>query len=325
MAGTMMTWSIHKWLQGTSTVGDVVVVSALSFRILHGSRELALSLVEASQHLGIVRETLGVIAAPHDPEDAPNPVPFVRGTGTIQLDAVDFAYPDGTQVLRNFSLDIPAGQRLGMVGPSGSGKSTVLALVQRLQDVQAGAVRVDGQDLRSVQQDSLRDAIAVVPQEILLLHRTIGENLRYGRPAASDEEVRAIARAAYCDEFISRLPQGYETVVGERGARLSGGQRQRVGIARALLKGAHFLLLDEATSALDTASERQIQAAIAHLMRARTVVAVAHRLSTVSSFDRVVVLVQGRIVEDGPPCRLRHAGGLYEQLWNAQAKGQETA
>lgn len=324
MAGTMMTWSIQKWLEGTSTAGDVVVVSALSFRILHGSRELALALVEASQHLGVVREMLGVIAVPQDPKDAPDALPFRPDAGHIALADVEFAYPDGTRVLNGFSLGIPAGQRIGIVGPSGSGKSTLLALMQRLQDVQSGSVCIDGQDVRRVRQDSLRAAIAVVPQEISLMHRSIRENLLYGRPDAPDEELRAAARAAHCEEFIAELPDGYDTVVGERGARLSGGQRQRVGIARAMLKNASILLLDEATSALDTASERKIQAALNRLMRGRTVVAVAHRLSTVAGFDRVIVLVQGRIVEDGPPWRLKHAGGIYEQLWNAQAKGQET-
>jgi ATP-binding cassette subfamily B protein len=324
MAGTMMTWSIQKWLADTGTAGDVVVVSALSFRILHGSRELALSLVEASQQMGVVRDMLSVLGVPQQPRDAPDAAPFVAGAGGIALQAVAFAYPGGAQVLDGFSLDIPPGQRIGIVGPSGSGKSTLLALVQRLHDVGSGAVCIDGQDVRRVRQDSLRAAIAAVPQEISLLHRSIGENLRYGRPDASEEELRAAARAAHCEEFIAELPQGYDTVVGERGARLSGGQRQRVGIARAMLKDASILLLDEATSALDSASERQIQAALRRAMRGRTVIVVAHRLSTVAGLDRVIVLVHGRIVEDGPPARLKHAGGMYERLWNAQAQGQET-
>jgi ATP-binding cassette subfamily B protein len=228
-------------------------------------------------------------------------------------------------VLENFSLHIPARQRVGVVGPSGSGKSTLVALVQRLYDVQAGAILLDGQDVRSVSQDSLRANVAVVPQEISLLHRSLRENLRYGRPDATDEEVERAARDAHCEDFIDELPHGYETLVGERGVRLSGGQRQRVCIARAMLKNAPIFLLDEATSALDTAAERRIHAALHRLMAGHTVVAVAHRVSTVASLDRIVVLKHGRVVEDGPPERLRHAGGLYEQLWKAQSTGQETA
>lgn len=325
MTGTMMTWSIHRWLEGTSTAGDVVLVSALSFRILHGSRELALAFVEATQHVGVLREMLGVIAIPHDPQDAPGAKAFQPGAGSIRLQDVDFAYRDGSPVLKNFSLDIPAGQRVGIVGPSGSGKSTLLGLIQRLHDVQAGAVIVDGQDVRTVSQESLRAAIAVVPQEISLLHRSISQNLRYGRPDATDAELKAVAEAAHVDEFVRDFPQGYETLVGERGVRLSGGQRQRVGIARAMLKDTSIFLLDEATSALDTAAERQIHAALHRAMEGRTVVAVAHRLSTVASFDRIVVLCQGRVVEDGHPEQLRRAGGLYQRLWNAQAKGQNVA
>lgn len=324
MTGTMMTWSIHRWLEGTSTAGDVVLVSTLSFRILHGSRELALAYVEATQHVGVLREMLRVIAVPHDPADAPGAAPL-RPAASIRLEGVDFSYPDGMQVLKSFSLHIPAGQRVGVVGPSGSGKSTLLALVQRLYDVQAGAILLDGQDVRTVSQDSLRESICVVPQEISLLHRSIRDNLRYGRPEATDEELETVACAAHCEDFINELPHGYDTLVGERGVRLSGGQRQRVGIARAMLKNAPILLLDEATSALDTAAERRIHAALHRLMAGHTVVAVAHRLSTVASLDRIIVLHQGRVVEDGPPERLRHAGGLYEQLWKAQAKGQETA
>jgi ATP-binding cassette subfamily B protein len=301
------------------------VVSALSFRILHGSRELALALIESTQQLGVIREMLQVVAVPRVPDEHPGAPPFKPGPGGIRLRNVSFSYPDGTQVLRRLDLDIAPGQRVGIVGPSGSGKTTLLGLVQRLQDVQGGEVLIDGQNVAHVTLDSLRRAIAVVPQEISLLHRTMRENLVYGRPEAPEDQLRQAARAAYCEEFIRELPQGYDTVVGERGARLSGGQRQRVGIARAMLKNAPILLLDEATSALDSASERKIQLALDRLIRGRTVIAVAHRLSTVATFDRVLVLVDGEIVEDGTPDRLRHAGGLYQRLWAAQARGQETA
>jgi ATP-binding cassette subfamily B protein len=204
------------------------------------------------------------------------------------------------------------------VGPSGAGKSTLISLLQRLVDVDHGRVLIDDQDIRGMRQDSLRAAIAVVPQEISLFHRSVLENIRYARPEASDEDVRAAARAARCDDFILGLPQGYETIVGERGTKLSGGQRQRLGIARALLKNAPIIVLDEATSALDSASELEIQRALDTLMRGRTVLAIAHRLSTVAKFDRVVVLEQGRIVEDGPPTELRRRESLFADMCRMQ-------
>jgi ATP-binding cassette subfamily B protein len=226
-------------------------------------------------------------------------------------------------VFRNFNLDIPAGQKIGLVGPSGAGKSTLISLIQRLDDVQAGRILIDSQPVTEVTQDSLRARIAVVPQDIALFHRSVLENIRYGRPEATDKDVYKAARDAYCDDFIRELPQGYDTIVGERGVRLSGGQRQRLGIARAFLKNAPILILDEATSALDTQSEREIQMALAELMRGRTVVAIAHRLSTVASFDRIVVLVDGKIAEDGPPSILKEEGGMFEDLWRLQVKGFE--
>jgi ATP-binding cassette subfamily B protein len=251
--------------------------------------------------------------------DRPNARPFVPKGGAIEFENVWYAYPDRRRVFRDFSLCIPAGQKIGIVGPSGAGKSTLAALVQRVDDVERGRVLIDGQDVVEVQQDSLRAAVAIVPQEISLFHRSLLENIRYGRPDATDEEVFAAARAAYCDGFIRSLPHGYDTVVGERGAKLSGGQRQRVGLARAILKDAPILILDEATSSLDTESEMLIQRAVAEMTRGRTVLAVAHRLSTLAGFDRIVVLVDGRVVEDGSPGQLRRNGGVFDALWRRQA------
>ena len=325
MAGTMLVWAVASWRAGNSTPGDVVLVSALTFRILHGSRDLALAAVEATQQLGVIGEMLNVVSVPHRVADRSDAVPFIAGPGAIRFRDVRFRYPRGKAVFERLNLDIPSGQRIGIVGPSGAGKSTLLALIQRLDDVQEGEVLVDGQRVDRVTQDSLRQSIAVVPQDIALLHRSLRENIRYGRPQASDEEVRAAASAAFCDEFILTLPEGLDTLVGERGTRLSGGQRQRIGLARAFLKDAPILLLDEATSALDSTSERQVQAALLRLMRDRTVVAVAHRLSTVASFDRVVVVVDGSIVEDGPPDRLLRDGGVFDRLWKVQARGFEAA
>ena len=319
MAGGMLVWVVQLWQAGSATAGDVVLVSALTFRILHGSRNLALALVDTIQQLAAIADTLNIIVQPHalgDPEAG-----LALAQGEIEVRDASFAYPTGRKVFEHFNLHIPAGQKVGIVGRSGAGKSTLLALIQRLDDVQGGAVLIDGQDLREVSQDSLRDRLAVVPQEAALFNRSIRENIRYGRPSATDEEVTEAARHAFCDAFIRELPQGYDTPVGERGVMLSGGQRQRLGIARAFLKDAPILILDEATSALDSRSEAEIQTALVDLMTGRTVVAVAHRLSTLASFDRIVVLKDGQIVEDGSPSELRRLGGLFATVWNLQVGG----
>jgi ATP-binding cassette subfamily B protein len=217
-------------------------------------------------------------------------------------------------VFGGFDLTIEAGRRTGLVGPSGGGKSTVLALLQRFHDPDEGRVLIDGQDIAWITQESLRRAISVVPQEISLLHRSILDNIRYGRPDATDQEVRAAAEAARCHDFIEAMPAGFSTIVGDRGARLSGGQRQRIAIARAILKDSPIVLLDEATSALDAESEEQIRQALDRLMEHRTVIAIAHRLSTLRSFDRIVVLDHGRIVQDGAPDALARTPGAYRDL-----------
>jgi ATP-binding cassette subfamily B protein len=320
MAGTMLFWALYSWRKGTLSTGDVVVVSALAFRILHGSRDLALALVGTAQQFGVIAEMLSVVAQPHGMKDAVDAKPYVPGGGAIEFDNVDYAYPDGHVVFRKLNLSIPAGQKLGVVGPSGAGKSTLLALLQRLDDTRGGSISLDGQPLRSLTRDSLRQAIAVVPQDVPLFRRTVMENIRYGRPDATDEEVYEAARLANCDEFIEALPNGYHTLLVERGASLSGGQRQRLSMARAFLKNAPILVLDEATSSLDSRSEERVQQALTELMRHRTVLAAAHRLSTLSAFDRIIVLDEGRIVEDGSPEVLRARGGLFSTLWRMQSK-----
>jgi ATP-binding cassette subfamily B protein len=326
MAATMLTWAIHSWTAGRVSAGDVVVLSALTFRILHGSRDLALALVECSQQLGVIREMLGVVSQPHSVTDTENAAELRVTSAEIRLEKLQFRYDETspTPVLDALELHIPPGQRIGIVGPSGAGKSTLVALLQRLADPQGGRIAINGQDIAGLTQDSLRNAIAVVPQEVLLFHRSVLENIRFGRPEASNEEVFRAARNANCDVFIHALPLGYDTVVGERGSRLSGGQRQRIGIARALLKDAPILILDEATSALDSASEAEIQLALDGLMQGRTVIAVAHRLATVIGFDRIVVLRNGRLVEDGTPAQLRGSGGVFAAMWKLQSEGMET-
>ncbi len=321
MAGSMLLWSVSDWRRGALTAGDVVVVSALTFRILHGARELAFALVGTSQQFGAIAATLRAIGRVHAVRDPATPRAPAAVRGVLALEHVSYRYANGQRVFDDFSLVVPAGQRVGIVGPSGAGKSTLLALIQRLDDVQGGRILLDGRPIAELTQDVLRDCLAVVPQDVALFHRTVMENLRYGRADASDDEVVAAARAAFCDGFIRALPHGYDTLVGERGVRLSGGQRQRLSLARAFLKNAPVLLLDEATAALDTHSEREIQHALAQLMRGRTVLAVAHRLATISSFDRVVVLADGRIVEDGDPHALRARRGLFGSMWRLQAEG----
>jgi len=324
MAGSMLIWAVEGWRTGARMPGDVVVISALTFRILHGSRELALSLVDASQQFGVIADMLRAVAVPHQVADQRGAAPLRPGPGRICLEGVSFSYANKVPIFSALNLAIPAGQRVGVVGPSGAGKSTLIRLLSRVADPIEGCVLIDGQVIARVQLETVRRAIAVVPQDVNLLHRSIMENLRYGRPDATDSQVMAAAADAHCDGFIRELPDGYNTVVGERGTRLSGGQRQRIGIARAMLKNARILLLDEATSALDSESEDEIQRALMRLMRGRTVVAVAHRLSTVSSFDRILVMVDGHIVEDGPPDRLRGERGVYARLWELQAEGFET-
>jgi ATP-binding cassette subfamily B protein len=322
MAGGMLAWALLEWRAGSVTAGDVVMVSALTFRILHGSRDLALALVDAAQQMGAIAETLRIIIQPYALLDVDTELSTSQGN--IELVDVGYQYPGGRRVFEHLSLFIPAGQRVGIVGSSGAGKSTLIGLIQRLDDVSSGIILIDQRDIRTVSQDSLRRQISVVPQEAALFNRSIYENIRYGRPDADHEEVLAAARHAYCDEFIRQLPQGYETLVGERGVMLSGGQRQRLGLARAFLKAAPVLILDEATSALDSQSEAIIKTALGDLMKNRTVLAVAHRLYTVANFDRVIVLQDGRVVEDGSPGDLLHNGGAYEALWVAQALPQKS-
>ncbi len=322
MAGGMLSWAVHLWSVGQITPGDVVVVSTLTFRILNSSRDLALSLVETAQYVGYIEDTLKVIAQPQSVVDAPRAKPLVTRGGTVEFRNVSFSYGDNrSNTLHELNLRIPAGQKVGIVGTSGAGKSTLIHLLQRLYDVQSGEVLIDGQPLTEVGQDSLRAALAVVPQEITLFHRTLMENIRFARPDATDEEVYAAARAACCDGFIRATPEGYHTLVGERGMKLSGGQRQRIGIARAFLKDAPIIILDEATSALDTESEMEIQRSLVRLMHGRTVIAVAHRLSTLTAFDRIIVVQGGQIVEDGTATELRQRGGLFETMWRLQAEG----
>ena len=321
MAGGMLIWSLHLWSKGKISPGDVILSVAVSLRILQGSRDLAFAAVNATQFISRIADAIQVIGEDHKVVDRFGARQLVQVGGSIAFENIDFSYPGGREVLRGFTLRIEPGQRVGLVGPSGAGKSTIISLVQRLFDIDGGRLLIDGQDLRTMTQDSLRAAIAVVPQEVSLFHRSVLENIRYAKPEASDEAVLAAAKAARCDDFIHALPQGYATIVGERGAKLSGGQRQRLGIARALLKDAPIIVLDEATSALDTEVELEIQQALAAVMKGRTVLAIAQRLSTVAKFDQLVVLREGRIVEQGTPAELRRRRGLFDRMCRLQEEG----
>jgi ATP-binding cassette, subfamily B, bacterial len=313
LALSLLAWAIMLWERGAATTGDVVLICTLGLSVLHATRDLAVALVDITQHVARLSEALATLLVPHDLRDHPEAAPLVRRGANVKFENVYFRYGEGQQIFEDLNLSFTPGERVGLVGRSGGGKSTLFALLQRFYDVQDGRILMDGQDIARVTQESLREAIGVVPQDISLFHRSVMENIRYGKPDASDDEVRDAAFAARCD-FIEALPAGMRTLVGERGIKLSGGQRQRIAIARAFLKNAPLLLLDEATSALDSESEEAIREALGRLMHGRTVIAIAHRLSTVRSFDRVIVLQLGKVVQDGAPDILVRREGLYRQL-----------
>ncbi|WP_441244505.1 ABC transporter ATP-binding protein [Tardiphaga sp. 768_D3_N2_1] len=309
----LLAWAIMLWQRGGASTGDVVLICTLGLSILHATRDLAVALVDVTQHVARLSEALSTLLVPHELSDHPEAEPLVKSGAAIAFNNISFRYPGGLQVFDKFTLRLDAGQRVGLVGQSGGGKSSLFVLLQRFYDVQEGSITIDGQDISRVTQHSLRHAISVVPQDISLFHRSIMENIRYGRPEATDDEVLRAAIAARCD-FVETLPEGLHTMVGDRGVKLSGGQRQRIAIARAFLKDAPILLLDEATAALDSESEEAIREALSRLMRGRTVIAIAHRLATLRNFDRVVMLQSGEIIEDGKPDNLMQAQGPYRDL-----------
>ena len=310
---TLLAWAIVLWQRGGASTGDVVLVCTLGLSILNATRDLAVALVDVTQHVARLTEAIATLLLPHELRDHPEAEPLVKSGAAIAFNNISFRYPGGLQVFDKFNLRIQPGQRVGLVGQSGGGKSSLFVLLQRFYDVQHGSITVDGQDISRVTQQSLRQAISVVPQDISLFHRSIMENIRYGRPSATDAEVLRAAIAARCD-FVETLPEGLATMVGDRGVKLSGGQRQRIAIARAFVKDAPILLLDEATAALDSESEEAIREALGRLMRGRTVITIAHRLATLRNFDRVVMLKAGKIIEDGPPDRLMQGQGPYREL-----------
>ncbi|HEX7936610.1 MAG TPA: ABC transporter ATP-binding protein [Paraburkholderia sp.] len=311
LSAGVLGWTVWLWTQGRATTGDVVLVGSLGFAILHGSRDVAVAFVDLTQHVARLAEASQTLLTPYSMPEAPKATPLAVQQATVDFDKVSFAYPERRAVLHDLTLHIAAGERVGLVGPSGAGKSTVLALLQHFYEPRAGRVLVSGQEISHVTLESLQAAISVVPQDVALFHRSLLENIRYGCPDASEADVRRACEDASCMDFIAALPEGLNAIAGDRGTKLSGGQRQRIAIARAILKDSPILLLDEATSALDTASEIAIQAALERLMKNRTVIAIAHRLSTLQSFDRIVVMHRGRVVQEGTPVQLARVPGIY--------------
>jgi ATP-binding cassette subfamily B protein len=333
--------------EGSSRVAIMVIVQIATivistFMVINGSITLAIAIFMLAymQRIGSQLFVLGDIINGYDQAfldaqpmtemllaenivtDNNNASRLHVASPTIDFQNISYHYPDGNiDVLDKINLKIPAGQKVGMVGHSGAGKSTIVQLLLRFSDVTGGAIVIDGQDIRKVTQESLRENISYVPQEPLMFHRSLRENISYGKPNATDEEIVAAASKAHAMEFIKKMPHGLDTTVGERGIKLSGGQRQRIAIARAILKDAPILVLDEATSALDSESEKLIQASLDTLMKGRTSIVIAHRLSTIAKLDRIIVLDNGKIVEDGTHGQLLKNSGIYATLWNHQSGG----
>lgn len=303
------------------SVGDFTFVISLSISILWNLWFLASQFVSFSEQIGFCRQALSIITQPHEIVDAVDAKPLVISKGRIEFDDVTFHYDEGAHLFNNKSIVIEAGQKVGLVGFTGSGKSSFVNLILRLFEVESGEITIDGQNINQVTQQSLRENIALIPQDISLFHRSLMENIHFGNPNTTEQEVIEIAKKAHCHEFISQLADGYQTLVGERGIKLSGGQRQRIAIARAMLKNAPILILDEATSSLDSVTEKYIQDALDLLMHDKTTIVIAHRLSTLSKMDRILVLDNGKIIEDGTHDELVAKGGHYARMWHMQAGG----
>jgi ATP-binding cassette subfamily B protein len=313
--------NIRLWYNGTISLGMFVLIQTYMFNLFDVLWNLGRSLTKAMKAMTDMQEVVDIFDTPIDIKDSHKPEKLKINDGHIVFEDVSFSYKGGMAVLRDFNIDILAGERIGFVGHSGAGKSTITRLLLRFSDIRKGNIIIDGQNIKNITQNDLRSKISYVPQESILFHRTIRENIAYGKPEASEKEIIEVAKKAHADEFISKLPQGYDTLVGERGVKLSGGERQRVAIARAMLKDAPILMLDEATSSLDSISEHYIQDAFNELMKGKTTIVIAHRLSTIQKMDRIIVLDQGEIVEQGTHKELLAKKGFYAKLWDHQTGG----
>ncbi len=315
-------YAIKYWGKGLITIGTFVLAQTYIIGLsqqLWGLNKIVRNLY---QSFADSKEMVDILVTKHEIQDAPDATKLSVNSGEISFKDVSFDFGKGNEVLSDLNITIKAGEKVAMVGPSGAGKTTFVRLIMRLYNLTNGSISVDGQDISKVTQESLRGSISFVPQDPLLFHRTLMENIRYGRRDATDEEVKEAARLAHCDEFIEKLPLQYETFVGERGIKLSGGERQRVAIARAILKKAPILIFDEATSSLDSYSESLIQDALENLMKNATTIVIAHRLSTVKKMDRIISMENGKIVEDGTHDELANKeSGLYKKLWDLQVSG----
>jgi ATP-binding cassette subfamily B protein len=309
------------WQRSLITTGDLVFVFDVSFIIMTQIWYLCHAIAELYREMGTANQAISLLSEPIEVQDVPGAKPLLVTEGAIEFQNVTFHYNQGKKVFENKSVIINPKERIGLVGFSGSGKTTFIHLILRFFNVESGRILIDGQNISQVSQDSLRRSISMIPQDTTLFHRSILENIRYGNLDASDEEVFAASKKACCDEFISLLPEGYATMVGERGIKLSGGQRQRIAIARAILKNAKLVILDEATSQLDSLTEETIQKSLMDLMESKTTIVIAHRLSTLLNMDRILVFAQGKIVEDGTHDELVARNGLYKSMWDAQVGG----
>lgn len=321
MRGVVIAFALYLWSQGKATAGDITFVLTAFFMLQGYLRDVGMHIRNLQRSVNDMEELVQIEAEPYGIADKPNAPAIQISNGEIRFDKVTFHYGNHEAALyRDFSVKIEAGERVGLVGHSGSGKTTFVKLIQRLYDVSDGAIKIDGQNIAHVTQASLRSQIAIVQQEPILFHRTLAENIAYARPGATQAEVEEAARLASAHDFISRLPKGYATLVGERGVKLSGGERQRVAIARAFLANAPILILDEATSSLDSESEVLIQQAMERLMIGRTTLVIAHRLSTVRALDRLLVFDKGKVLEEGDhDALIRKPGGIYRRLFERQA------
>lgn len=317
----VMMLSVHLWLNGLITVGDFALIQAYLISVFIRVWDLGRTIRKTYEAVADAKEMVEIMQTRHEIRDRRSAKPIKIKRAAIAFNKVFFCYGKSRQVLDGFTLAIRPKEKVALVGPSGAGKSTVVKLILRLHDIQRGKILIDGQNITTITQDSLRASIAMVPQDPVLFHRSLMDNIRYGRRDATDVEVIKAAKAAHCHEFISQLPDGYQTFVGERGIKLSGGERQRVAIARAILKDAPILILDEATSSLDSESEQLIQDALAKLMKDKTTIVIAHRLSTILKMDRIVVVSGGKVIDQGTHTSLIKKPGIYKTLWDIQAGG----